>query len=242
MIYFVSDMHLGASYIADHKAHERRIVEFLDSLYGKATELYLLGDILDYWFEYRTAVPRGYVRFFGALSRLADSGVRITWLTGNHDIWLFDYLTNEIGIEVVDSPYIERTICGRRFILAHGDRIGHASPAFRLICSLFRNRVCQKMYSWIHPRWTVPFAHRWSSSSRGSGCTFDVDTRRDYIIEQVSSLLPLKPDYIVMGHYHVAVDCDISPSTQLVVLGEWINLDTYACFDGKHLTLNAFNR
>lgn len=113
-VYFISDMHLGASYFPDRHAHERLVVSFLESIASDADELYMLGDVLDYWFEYRYVVPRGYVRFFGALARLADRGVKIHWFTGNHDIWLFDYLRDEIGIEVVDG-YSVRDIFGKRF-------------------------------------------------------------------------------------------------------------------------------
>lgn len=140
-------------------------MRFLESLHGRASELIMVGDVLDYWFEYRMVVPRGHIRFFGALARLADSGVKITWLTGNHDIWLFDYLKEEIGLTVADGP-VERDILGRRFYISHGDREGEPTRGFRFIQWLFRNRFTQKLYSGIHPRWTVGFAHRWSSSSR----------------------------------------------------------------------------
>ena len=121
--YFISDLHLGARYLPDRRLHEAKIVSFLHSIRDTAEAIYLVGDVLDYWYEYRTVVPRGYVRFFGALAALADSGVRITWLTGNHDIWLFDYLRDEIGIEVVDGSII-RDIAGKRFFIALRRRRG----------------------------------------------------------------------------------------------------------------------
>lgn len=233
MVYFLSDLHLGASYIADRHSHERRVASFLESIAADATEIYLLGDVLDYWYEYRTVVPRGYVRFFGQLARLSDAGVRITWLTGNHDIWLFDYLSSELGVEVIDAPYIQRVINGSRVVLAHGDRVGHRSWSFKFICRLFRNRLCQKLYSGIHPRWTVPFAHAWSRSSRDAGCAVDPVGQREYIINNVKSLAALTPapDYIIMGHYHAAFECDINADTHLVMLGDWIDKDTFAVMD-----------
>lgn len=243
MVYFISDVHLGASYIPDRKAHEARVVEFLESIAKDATELYLLGDILDYWYEYRTVVPRGYVRFFGALARLADRGVRITWLTGNHDIWLYDYLSEELGIEVVDAPYICRCIDGKNFVMAHGDRIGHQKRSFRFICKLFRNPVCQKLYASVHPRWTIPFAHSWSKSSRANG-EMEVGGARhaDMIVSQAGSLLSLefRPDFVVLGHHHVALERNLDDTTKLVVLGDWIDKDTYGRFDGKDLKLETF--
>ena len=121
--YFISDIHLGALYIKNRRSHERRIVAWLDTIADDADELYLVGDILDYWYEYRTVVPRGYVRFFGALARLADKGVRITWLIGNHDIWLFDYLRHEIGINIIDGA-IRADIGGHSFFISHGDALG----------------------------------------------------------------------------------------------------------------------
>lgn len=240
MIYFISDLHLGARYIADPRAHQQRVVNFLHSIAADATELYLVGDVLDYWFEYRTAVPRGYVRFFGALAALADAGVKITWLTGNHDIWLFDYLRTEIGMEVIDSPWVERTIAGKRFIIGHGDRIGRRSAGFRFICSLFRNRLLQWLYSGIHPRWTIPFAHLWSSSSRRSRygiADFEAHANQ---VEQDVATLP-QADFVVLGHHHIVVDRQTAHG-RLIVLGDWIDHCSYGQFDGSTFTLKTFNQ
>lgn len=240
MIYFISDLHLGARYIADPRAHQQRVVNFLHSIAADATELYLVGDVLDYWFEYRTAVPRGYVRFFGALAALADAGVKITWLTGNHDIWLFDYLRTEIGMEVIDSPWVERTIAGKRFIIGHGDRIGRRSAGFRFICSLFRNRLLQWLYSGIHPRWTIPFAHLWSSSSRRSRYGIaDVEAHANQVGQDVATLP--QADFVVLGHHHIVVDRQMAHG-RLIVLGDWIDHCSYGQFDGSTFTLKTFNQ
>ena len=131
--YFISDLHLGASYMATvQREREIMLCNFLDSIADDAESLYLVGDILDYWFEYRNVVPRGYVRFLGALARIADRGVKITWLIGNHDIWIFDYLPNEIGMRVVDGSLVEE-IFGSRFYIAHGDGCGKRTLGFRFI-------------------------------------------------------------------------------------------------------------
>ncbi|MDE5810962.1 MAG: UDP-2,3-diacylglucosamine diphosphatase, partial [Muribaculaceae bacterium] len=170
-IYFISDLHLGATYDNQSRAKERGVVDWLQSIEDDVSELYMLGDVLDYWFEYRTVVPRGYIRFFGQLARMVDRGVKITWMIGNHDIWLFDYLRDEIGITVVDGS-LEKELNGLKFYMAHGDGVGRLPLGFRFIRSVFRNRVCQKLYSAIHPRWTIPFAHRWSTHSRlAADCT-----------------------------------------------------------------------
>ena len=142
--YFISDMHLGATYLKNPLEYEKRVVDWLMSVKDEAKAIYMLGDILDYWYEYRTVVPRGYVRFFGALATLADEGVKIYWFIGNHDIWLFDYLRDEIGLTVIDG-YSEVTIEGKKFFLSHGDGVGRLKPAFRMMRAIFRNKICQKL-------------------------------------------------------------------------------------------------
>lgn len=244
-VLFISDIHLGARYIADRHAHEARVTDFLRREGSDADHIYLLGDILDYWFEYRNVVPRGFIRFFGALAVLSDSGVKITWMTGNHDIWLFDYLRDELRIEVIDAPFVIRKIDNRRFILAHGDRIGRTSAGFRLICSLFRNKVCQRLYAGLHPRITVPFATAWSNSSRKSKS--DQAGRKEHIdaiIEDADKLAVATAgtDIIVMGHHHIPLDLKLPQSeTRLIVLGDWIENDTYAVFDGNDISIRKYS-
>ena len=121
-----------------------RVVRFLDSIKDDADVIYLLGDILDYWYEYRYVVPRGFVRFFGKLAELHDRGIRIVWFIGNHDIWIFDYLPSELGVEIVDG-YLDEEIDGKHFLMTHGDGIGKLKPSFKLLRRLFRNRVCQRL-------------------------------------------------------------------------------------------------
>lgn len=244
---FISDIHLGAKYIEEPRKHEDRICCFLKEIGAGASDIFLLGDILDYWFEYKNVVPQGYIRFFGTLASLADSGVNITWLTGNHDIWLFDYLRNEIGINVIDKPYITKVINGQKFILSHGDRIGGEGIGFKLICKFFRNRICQRLYAAIHPRWTIPFAHRWSNGSRknhSSSNDSDDSVIRKYILSNSLDVLRENPDteYIIMGHHHIVMDQRLpGSSTRVIVLGDWIDKFTYAVFDGQNLRLHKYH-
>ncbi len=244
-IYFLSDLHLGAQYLGPRHEAERRVVRFLDSIADTAEEIYLLGDILDYWYEYRTVVPRGYVRFFGTLARLADRGVKIHWFIGNHDIWMFDYLRDEIGMEVVDG-YAVREIMGQKFFLTHGDGVGRLRPGFRFIRRLFRNRFCQRLYSAIHPRWTVGFAHWWSAKNREYDRRYiprflgvDTEPQAIFAVEYLRDVDPTI-NYFVMGHRHVVADESLSPTCRLIILGEWISQFTYAVFDGDRLTLHRF--
>ena len=244
-VLFLSDLHLGADYISDHRAHELSACRFLSEKGKDADHIFLLGDVLDYWFEYREVVPKGFIRFFGTLAQLADSGVKITWLTGNHDIWLFGYLRDELGVDIVDRPYYRTEIGGKSFILAHGDRVGRPDFSFRLISSLFRNAVCQKLFSAVHPRWTVPFAHKWSRSSRYSHEL--TEPHRHAVVEKIitdAEILITNTglcDYLIMGHHHFEIDERIADrQCRLIVLGDWINKFSYAEFDGDTVTLNRY--
>lgn len=244
--YFISDMHLGARYL-DRRATEQRAVRFLESIADDCAELYLLGDILDYWYEYRTVVPRGYVRFFGALAKLSDAGVKITWLTGNHDIWLFDYLRDELGITVVDANIESIRVLGTPMFLAHGDRVGPVPAGFRCIQKLFRNRLCQWLFAAVHPRWTVPLGYGWSKKNRGdshqSAVEFDPETYSG-LINWATAYADRHPDlrYIVLGHYHMLTDYALPTGARLMVLGEWIQRCTYGVFDGKNFNLLTFKQ
>lgn len=242
-VYFLSDFHLGAKYFSDAKAAEKRVVEFLDTIKKDASEIYLLGDILDYWFEYKNVVPRGYVRFLGKIAELSDSGIKITWLIGNHDIWIFDYLPSELGINVIDGSLVT-DILGKRFYLSHGDNIGERPLGFRLIRSVFRNKVCQKLYSAIHPRWTIPFATNWSKLSREkSDCTPPYKgAGNEPLIKFASRHASQNPDidYYVFGHRHLLIKESVSDNAEAVILGDWINLYSYACFDGNELKINTY--
>lgn len=242
LTYFISDLHLGALTMDNPLDYERRVVRFLRSIKGKAKRLYLLGDVLDYWYEYRTVVPRGFTRFFGTLADLADSGVEVTWFIGNHDIWIFDYLPSEIGMRVVDGVEITE-IDGRRFFLSHGDGLGKLPAGFRFIRGLFRNRFCQFLFSSIHPRWTVPFAHRWSASSRGvsAGPAKSKGEAEPYVAF-ARAYLKTHPhiDYFIFGHRHILMDMEIAQNSKLVVLGDWIYHFSYAVWDGNELILRNF--
>lgn len=244
-VYFLSDMHLGARYFEDARAAEMRIVRFLDSIARKAAHIYLLGDVLDYWFEYKCVVPRGFVRFFGKLAELADSGIKITWLIGNHDIWIFDYIPNEIGVEVIDGSLI-RDIAGRRFFLSHGDGLGKLPPVFRAMRTIFRNKIAQKLYSGIHPRWTIPFAMGWSRQSRKrdyASLTRENDAEKQKGIDRLGAFckeyLEEHPDinFFIFGHVHAQSRRRLNKDAEMVTLGGWIDICDYAIFDGEQLLL-----
>ena len=239
--YFLFDFHLGARYFEEPRETERRVVDFLDSIKGDAKEVYLLGDILDYWFEYRYVVPRGFTRFFGKIAELTDLGVKVYWFIGNHDIWIFDYLPNELGVEVIDGE-VTKEIDGKVFFLAHGDGVGKQPRSFRMLRSLFRNRFCQKLYSAIHPRWTIPFALSWSNSSRKGDDEYpEYKGEENEFLEIFANdyLKSHKVDYFVFGHRHIMLDKKLQGGATLVVLGDWLHYCSYAVWDGNNLALKS---
>lgn len=242
--FFLSDLHLGASHMADAHANEKKVVRFLDEIKEEASELYLLGDVLDYWFEYKHVVPRGYVRFFGKLAEMADSGVKISWLIGNHDIWIFDYIPSELGVKVVDGSIL-CNVLGTEFQMEHGDaRVGDRK--FRFMRSMFRNRFCQWLYAGVHPRWTVGFAYGCSRRSRNKKCApvahekmKNVELLRRHTIKEIEHGNPAH--YFVYGHLHHEVQEVLPDGRHFIILGAWINDFSYAVFDGKEFSLKKFS-
>ena len=239
-VYFLSDLHLGAPYMQGSREAEKRVVRFLDTIKEDAEAIYLLGDILDYWYEYRYVVPRGFVRFFGKLAELSDSGIKIVWLIGNHDIWIFDYIPSELGVEVADG-YLIREIKGKNFFLSHGDGVGKLPLSFKMMRSMFRSKLCQFLFSGIHPRWTVPFAYGWSYRSRQTGDAKKISESelitnlKDFTLEFYSQHPYI--NYFLYGHIHILAKEKISETCDMIVLGEWLKTFSYARFDGEILEI-----
>lgn len=242
-IFFLSDLHLGASYIADRHDHERRISSWLRSIASEAKAIYLLGDVLDYWYEYKEVVPRGYIRFFGTLAELTDKGVEIIWLKGNHDIWIFDYLPKELGVKVIDG-LCTAVINEKKFVMEHGDGVGDLRPAFRFIRSLFRNRICQFLFSSIHPGLTVPLAHKWSAHSRLTGKEeqYSLLSEADNLVRFCNNYQKTHPDtpadYFIFGHRHILINQKLSDGATLIVLGDCFKKFSFGVFDGTDFLMS----
>lgn len=237
---------MGATYDASSRDREKAVVAFLDSIKNDAKSIYLLGDILDYWFEYKYVVPKGYVRLFGKIAELADDGVEIIWLTGNHDIWIFDYLPSELGVTVIDAS-LQTEIDGSVFYLAHGDRCGCDSIYFRLMQKLFRNKICQKLFAAINPRWTIPFALKWSSSSRLKPQLQEDTTQSEKALGRLKNFcenfLTSNPEvnYFIFGHLHIIAREKINKQATMYVIGDWLKHCSYIRFDGKYLSQLTFD-
>ncbi len=246
-IYFASDAHLGARFHSDPSAVEKRLVRWLDSIKTEAAAIYLLGDIFDYWYEYKYVVPKGFVRFLGKLAELSDQGIEIHLFTGNHDIWMFDYLPKEIGA-IIHRDVLTVDLLGKRFFLGHGDEVDFRSKAFRFIRALFRNRFCQWLYAGIHPRWTFGFALGWSLSSRKKGIEKGMHIpeyqgeNNEYLILFAKKYLQTHPDihFFIFGHRHIMLDMMLSRSSRILIAGDWMHYFSYIEWDGDNLSMHQF--
>ena len=244
-IYFLSDAHLGSLAIEHSRTQERRLVNFLDQIKDKAAAIYLLGDMFDFWYEFKTVVPKGYTRFLGKLSELTDMGVEIHFFTGNHDIWCDDYLEKECGLIIHKKP-LTTELYGKEFYLAHGDGLGDPDKKFQFLRSLFHNKILQALFSCIHPRWSIAFGLNWAKHSRlkrENGKEPDyMGEDKEYLVLYTKEYLKSHPDinYFIYGHRHIELDLQLSKTSRVLILGDWISQFTYAVFDGEHLFMEQY--
>jgi UDP-2,3-diacylglucosamine hydrolase len=249
-IYFASDVHLGNRYLPNPSEAEGKIVRWLDGIKKDAAAIYFLGDVFDYWYEYKYVAPRGHVRFLGKLAELSDLGIEIHLFTGNHDIWMFDYLPKEIGAIIHRKPIVVE-LSGKNFFLGHGDEVGYRPLKYRILQRIFRNRFCQFLYAAIHPRWTFGFACRWSLNSRRNGLSAKEEqpeqrpaSSAKHLEAFAESYLQTHPaiDFFMFGHLHILLDKKLPPSSRLLVTGDWMQHFSYAEWDGATLDLKKFSQ
>lgn len=243
-IYFISDIHLGAPALKNNRERELLFAQWLDFIGKDATALYLLGDIFDFWFEYKKVVPRGFTRILGRLADLSDSGVPIHFFTGNHDLWIADYLPGEIGMTLHRNHLITE-IKGKKFFLAHGDGLDPGDKAYLFMKKMFTSRRMQWLFSRLHPNFAFYLAHRWSESSRMS----NQDTKEEFKVKNECMFRFAENylkrewiDYFIFGHRHQMADVEILDDSRLVILGDWIRNFSYAVFDGENVILNKFQK
>ena len=245
-VYFLADAHLGSLAIPHQRMQERRLVRFLDSIKTKAAAVYLLGDMFDYWYEYRYVVPKGFTRFLGKLSELTDMGVEVHYFTGNHDIWTYGYLEQECGVILHRQP-LTVEIYGRVFYLAHGDGLGDPNRKFQFLRWVFHNRTCQRLFSTLHPRWSMQFGLQWAKRSRlkrldGKEPPY-MGEDQEHLVLYTKEYLETHPniDVFIYGHRHIELDLILrKDGARMMILGDWIWQFTYAVFDGEHLLLEEY--
>lgn len=240
-IYFASDFHLGLPAGSPPLEREKRVVKWLNSITPDAKEIYLLGDIFDFWWEYKAVVPKGFTRFLGTISSITDKGIPVHFFTGNHDMWVGDYLVNECGVIVHTSP-VTKIFDGKIFHLAHGEGLGTKDLGYKLLLSIFHNKPLRAMYSALHPSIGMGIGNRWSLSSRlGKGITkeFLGEDKEDLIRYAKSVLQSEKIDYFIFGHRHLGMSYKLKEGVEIVFLGDWIRNGNYAEWETDKLTYKS---
>ncbi len=255
-IYFASDFHLGIPNYDSSLEREKKIVRWLDTIKHNAAEIYLLGDVFDFWFEYSTVVPRGFVRLLGKIAELTDSGIPVHWFTGNHDMWIFDYIPKELNV-ILHRSSIQKEYNGKKFYIAHGDGLGPGDYGYKFIKKVFASPLCQWLFARIHPNLGISIARYWSGKSRiatGRNDEKYLGDEKEYLAVHSKEILSKEHfDYLIFGHRHLPLDISLTPqpplhgrgggenaSSRYINLGDWVKYFTYAVFDGNELKLLKF--
>jgi UDP-2,3-diacylglucosamine hydrolase len=240
-IFFASDFHLGLPAGSNPVHREKKIVKWLNTIAPEAKEIYLLGDIFDFWWEYKLVVPKGFTRFLGTISTLTDSGIPVHFFTGNHDMWIGKYLMDECGITIHTSP-IMVTFNGKNFYLAHGEGLGSKDISYKIVLSIFRNRPLRVLYSALHPSIGVGIGQKWSLSNRlgkGISLAFLGEENEDLIRHSKQILEKNQVDYFIYGHRHLAMTFKLRQGAEIFFLGDWFEKGYFAEWNGIELILKT---
>ncbi len=235
-IYFASDFHLGAPRYQESLQREKKIVDWLSFIEPTALEIFLVGDLFDFWFEYKHAIPKGFVRLQGKIASLCDSGIPVHVFTGNHDMWIFDYLPKELGISLHRKP-IEREFNEKKFLIGHGDGLGPGDRGYKFLKKVFENRFCQWSFARIHPNLGFWMANYFSKTSRiknGHQDELFHGKENEWLFQFCQDYLQEKEiNYFVFGHRHLPLAIPLSEKASYFNLGDWLKYDTYLEFDGE---------
>lgn len=244
-IYFASDFHLGVPVGKSSFEREKRIIDWLNHISQDAFEIYLVGDIFDFWFEYKHAIPKGFVRIQGKIAELVDSGIPVYFFTGNHDMWMFDYFEKELGVKIFREP-IHRIYNEKKFLIGHGDGLGPGDRGYKFIKKVFAARWSQWMFARLHPNFGIALANYFSRKSRIA--TGDSDSKflgedNEWLVQYCKEQEGINPqDYYIFGHRHLPMTIRINERAVYINLGEWIHYNTYAVFDGFEAKLLEWNQ
>ena len=242
-IYFASDNHLGAPTPEASKEREAKFVRWLDTIKADAGAIFLLGDLFDFWFEYRTVVPKGFVRTLGKLAELRDSGIAIYFFVGNHDLWMDDYFEKELNIPVFHRPQ-EVESCSKRFLIGHGDGLGPGDKGYKRMKKVFTNPFCKWLFRWLHPDIGVRLAQYLSVKNKMISGDEDVHflgEDKEWLVQYCKRKLETTHyDYFLFGHRHLPMTIDLDGKATYINTGDWIHYYTYAVFDGKETKLMNF--
>ncbi|MDO9375318.1 MAG: UDP-2,3-diacylglucosamine diphosphatase [Ferruginibacter sp.] len=242
-IFFLSDFHLGVPNAADSLVREKKIVRFLEDIRHEASEIFFVGDMFDFWFEYSTVVPKGYVRIFGKLAELTDAGIRIHFFVGNHDMWMRSYFEKEMNIPVYYEPKTFE-FSGKKFYVGHGDGLGPSDGGYKFLKKIFRNPLCQWLFGIVPPAIGMGVANYFSQKSRsaaGGEPEKFLGEEKEWLLIYSREILKTEHfDYFIFGHRHLPLNFKLSDTSRYINLGEWINYFSYAVFDGVTVELKYF--
>lgn len=242
-IYFVSDAHLGLHGYRNSRPREKKFVQWLDEIKPDAGEIFLLGDIFDFWFEYKKVVPRGFTRLLGKIAEITDSGIPVHFFTGNHDIWIFDYLPEETGMIIHRKP-VEREFNGKKFFIGHGDGLGKGQTGYMILKFIFTNKILQWLFARLHPNFALWLGHGWSGTSRDAkGISVPYKGIDNEIMIQfaIEKLKARSYNYFVFGHRHIMLNIKLNDNCNYINLGDWIQNFSYGVFDGNTFELKKFS-
>ena len=246
-IYFASDFHLGIPDYERSLVRERMLVAWLDQVRLDAAEIFLMGDVFDFWFEYKTVVPKGFIRLLGKLAQITDEGTPVHLFTGNHDIWAFEYLEKEVNVVLHRHPET-RQMMGKTFYLAHGDGLGPGDNGYKFLKKVFSNRFNQFLFRWLHPDIGAKMGLYWSGKSRLANMIKDEKQENlnrienEMLFKYATGLIEkgLDVDYFIFGHLHSPTEVALNDSCSMVILGDWLTNFTFAEFDGNDLKLKYY--
>lgn len=243
-VFFASDFHLGAPSLEASQTRERKILRWLNEIKPETGALFLLGDVFDFWFEYRHVVPRGFVRLQGKLAEFTDEGIPVYLFVGNHDLWMFDYFPSELNIPVFYQPQVWQ-INGTQFLLGHGDGLGPGDHTYKMLKKLFTNRLAQWSFARLHPNFAIGLARYFSRRSRQKNLKKQSDEQylgdKEWLVQYCRQVETQQHhDFYIFGHRHLPLDVPIGENSRYINTGEWLKHFTYAVFDGNDLALLTY--
>jgi len=243
-VYFASDNHLGAPTLKDSLPREKKFVAWLDSIKKDAGAIFLMGDLFDFWFEYKTVVPKGFTRTLGKLAELTDAGIPITYFVGNHDLWMNGYFEEELNIPVHHKPQ-QYQINETSFFIGHGDGLGPGDKGFKRMKKVFTNPFCKWLFRWLHPDLGVRLAQHLSVNNKiisGDADAKFLGEDNEWLVQYCKRKLQQQHyDHFIFGHRHLPMEIDLNETSRYTNLGDWISYFTYAVFDGEKLLLQKYS-